>query len=153
MYDPFLALAWGFMVAAVPLLLFIIFWAAKKKAAAVTSLVVTAIAFAAGSSLIAPLDAERETRAIRAAAVNEWLDENYPQYGGAALNPYLESGDRFQAIADDGKYREMYFAFDRETGYRLVALTSTRDETLDVVTERDKGDLAKAREERDAPQE
>lgn len=152
-YDPTLALAWGFLVAAVPLVLFIVFWAVRKKGAAVTSLAVAGIAFAVGSSIIGPLDSERETTAIRAVAVNEWLDEMYPQYGGASLNSVLESGDRFGAVADDGKYREMYFSFDDEFGYRLVALTGKNDEAQVLAVGADKGDLDAARVERDTSQE
>lgn len=149
-YDPVLALGWGFLVAAIPLALFFTFLAVRRRAAAVVSLTAAAIAFALGSSIIAPIDSDRETTAIRSAAVNEWLEKNYSQYGGAALAPFVGTGESFSAVADDGKYRTMHFAFDEAQGYRLVAVTGRLDEYVEVVRDKDRGDLAAARERKAA---
>lgn len=120
-YDPFIALAWGAMVAAVPVFFLIIYAFTKRKKSFVVALAATGLAFAIGANLISPLDTVRQTQANRDAVVSEWLNEQYPQYGGAsALLPYFNSGERFNAVADNGKYTPMYFSFSQESGYRLV---------------------------------
>lgn len=120
-FDPLIALAWGLMMAAMPLLFLVIAALLKNRKAFVAALALVAVAFALGTSVISPLDTIRQSQAHRDAVVSEWLDENYPQYGGAsALLPYFDSGEQFMAIADSGKYVDFRFYYTPETGYRLA---------------------------------
>jgi len=136
-FDPFIALAWGLMLAAVPLLFLIVFAFMRRKKSFVVALAVTALAFAAGANLVSPLDTVRQTQAARNAVVSEWLDEQYPQYGGAsALLPYFNSGEQFSAVDDNGKYTPLFFSFSTESGYRLVRGSGKDTTNIVPMTER-----------------
>ncbi len=136
-FDPFIALAWGLMLAAVPLFFLVMFAIMRRKMAFVVTLGVVAVAFSTGSMLISPLDTERQTQANRDAAVSEWLDEQYPQYGGgSALLPYFNSQEHFTAVADDGKYTNLRFTFSHESGYRLTSVPGAKTQDIVPMPER-----------------
>lgn len=144
-FDPFIALAWGLMLAAVPLFFLVVFAIMRRKKSFVAALALVAVTFAAGANLISPLDTARQTQANRDAVVSEWLDENYPQYGGAqALLPYFNSGREFSAVADNGKYTNLRFDFSKETGYRLASFPSSK--AVDVIPMNERLDVAGQRE-------
>jgi hypothetical protein len=148
-FEPFTALAWGLMLAAVPLFFLVVTALMRRKLAFVTALGFVAVTFAAGAFLVSPLDAERQTTATRNSVVSEWLDENYPQYGGAeALLSHFNDGSTFKATADDGKQRTMHFSFSPESGYRLIALTDSKP--ADVVVKDDRLDVAGQLAEKEA---
>lgn len=150
-FDPFIALAWGLMLAAVPLFFLVVFAIMRRKKSFVAALALVAVAFAAGANLISPLDTARQTQANRDAVVSEWLDENYPQYGGAqALLPYFNSGQEFSAVADSGEYTNLRFSYSPESGYRLASFPGPK--AVDVVPMNERLDVAGQREKNAEPQ-
>lgn len=150
-FDPIVMLAWGGIASAVPLVMLVFLGILRNKLGVVVSLVLVAVTFTVGAVFIGPADAQRVAAQQRYAVVSEWLDEYYPQYGGAELYEYVGTGENFRATGLDGREYTMFFDFDGESGTRLVSVENGYDEGVPPVGDiRSLEDLLAAQAEEDA---
>lgn len=149
-FDPVVMLAWGGLASVGPLLALLFMAVTKNKMGVVVSLALAAVTFAVGAVGIGLPDSHRVAAQQRHVVVSEWLDEYYPQYGGAALYEFVGTGKTFQATGPDGREHTMSFDFDESAGYKLVSDNQPYQEMVPPVSDIQTFDeLVKSQEEAD----